>query len=162
MATGLISQIMYGEESTWGTRVVPNIAIPLKSETLTKDLARLESEGIIPGFSILSADQWNGGPTTGGGTIQHELHASGIDVLLKHMFGSQTNTGSGPYTHTFTPADLTDMFCRVEGVPRSGCAARTASSARPSSAADCVRSSGSSASAAASTSSRSSGASQPG
>jgi hypothetical protein len=103
MATGLISQIMYGEESTWGTRVVPNIAIPLKSETLTKDLARLESEGIIPGFSILSADQWNGGPTTVGGTIQHELHTSGIDVLLKHMFGSQTNTGSGPYTHVYKP-----------------------------------------------------------
>ncbi len=69
MATGLISQIMYGEESTWGTRVVPNIAIPLKSESLTKDLARLESEAIIPGHSILSADQWNGGPTTVGGSI---------------------------------------------------------------------------------------------
>jgi len=103
MASGLQAQIMYGEESTPGTRVDGSVTVPLISESLAHERERLESEGIIPGHSILSADQWNGGPVTVGGDIQHELFTSGIDVLLKHMFGSQTNTGVGPYTHVYKP-----------------------------------------------------------
>lgn len=40
------------------------------------------------------------------GPINYELAAEDIGVLLKHLIGSVVTTGSGPYTHTFSPADL--------------------------------------------------------
>ena len=103
MASGLQAQIGYGEESTWGTRVAPTVFIPLISEDIAHDREPLVAEGIIAGHSIPSTDQINGGPVDVRGPIAHELYTSGIDILLKHMFGSQTNTGSGPYTHVYKP-----------------------------------------------------------
>ena len=100
----IADQIMYGEETTPGTRVTPTVAIPLVSGGLEHARERLVSNGMIPGHSIASTDQRNGGPVTVSGTIVHELSTGGIDLLLKHMFGSHTHTGSGPYTHVYKPS----------------------------------------------------------
>ena len=106
MASGAQAQIVYGEESAWRTRATPNRAVPLLSESLEDSRERLESEGIVAGDRVLRSQQWNGGPIDIGGDIQHELYQSGIDLLLKHMFGTVTTTGSGPYTHVYKPGPL--------------------------------------------------------
>jgi len=118
LGSGMAAQIGYGVESTPGTVVTPTIFVPLRSETLTDDRERLESEAIIAGRRVLDDDMWNGGNATVGGGVQHDLYDRGIGSLFKAMFGGVSTTGSGPYTHTFTPADLTDNSLTVQkGVP---------------------------------------------
>lgn len=41
-----------------------------------------------------------------GGQIQTEVSAENIGTLLKHSMGSNTTTGTGPYTHTLTLGSL--------------------------------------------------------
>jgi len=118
LGSGLAAQIGYGVESTPGTVVTPTIFVPLRSETLTDDRERLESDAIIAGRRVLDDDMWNGGNATVGGGVQHDLYDRGIGSLFKAIFGSVSTTGSGPYTHTFTPGDLTDNSLTVQkGVP---------------------------------------------
>ena len=106
LASGLAAQIGYGIESAWGTPVTPSAFIPLLQESLDLDLGRLESEGIVAGKRVLLSEQWNGGPITVGGDVGHELYDRGMGKLLRLMLGGANTTGSGPYTHTFTPGDL--------------------------------------------------------
>lgn len=118
LGSGLAAQIGYGVESTPGTVVTPTIFVPLRSETLTDDRERLESDAIIAGRRVLDDDMWNGGNATVGGGVQHDLYDRGIGSLFKAMFGGVSTTGAGPYTHTFTPADMSDNSLTVQkGVP---------------------------------------------
>lgn len=105
--TGMDAQIGYALESTVGTPVTVTAFLPLVSESLMQERARLESAGIIAGRSVLASQQWNGGDITVSGSIQHELYNRGLGKLFTAMFGSVATTGAGPYTHTFTPGDLT-------------------------------------------------------
>ena len=105
--TGMDAQIGYALESSVGTPVTPTAFVPLLSETLAQDKTRLESAGIIAGRRVLTSDQWNGGNVTVSGSIQHELYNRGLGKLFTAMFGAVSTTGAGPYTHTFTPGDLT-------------------------------------------------------
>lgn len=104
--TGMDAQIGYALESTVGTPVTVTSFLPLISETLMQDKTRLESAGIIAGRRVLTSDQWNGGNVTVSGSVQHELYNRGLGKLFAAMFGAVATTGSGPYTHTFTPGDL--------------------------------------------------------
>ena len=118
LGSGLAAQIGYGVESTPGTVVTPTIFVPLVSESLTEDRENLESAGIIAGRRVLDSDMWNGGPITLGGGVQHELYDRGIGTLLKKIFGGNSTTGAGPYTHTITPGDLADDAMTIQkGVP---------------------------------------------
>lgn len=108
LGSGLAAQIGYGVESTAGTVVTPTFFVPLVSESLGQERARLEAAGIIAGRRVLDSDMWNGGPVTVAGDVQHELYDVGMGSLLKAMFGTSVTTGSGPYTHTFTPGGLED------------------------------------------------------
>lgn len=103
MKSGASAQIGYGEESPWGTRAAPTVFVPLLEESFEEERERLESEGIIPGLTVLGSDQWNGGAITAGGDVGHELYTEGLDLLLKHMFGTVATTGDDPYTHLYTP-----------------------------------------------------------
>lgn len=105
--TGIAAQIGYALESTAGTPATVTAFLPLVSESLGQEKARLESSGIIAGRRVLTSDQWNGGDITVSGSVQHELYNRGLGKLFTTMFGSVVTTGSGPYTHTFTPGDLT-------------------------------------------------------
>jgi len=112
--TGMDAQIGYALESTVGTPVTVTAFLPLISETLMQDKTRLESAGIIAGRRVLTSDQWNGGNVTVSGSVQHELYNRGLGKLFTAMFGAVSTTGSGPYTHTFTPGDLTGDALTVQ------------------------------------------------
>lgn len=105
--TGIAAQIGYALESTVGTPVTVTAFVPLVSETLGQERNRLESAGIIAGRRVLTSDQWNGGDITVSGSVQHELYNRGLGKIFTAMFGAVATTGAGPYTHTFTPGDLT-------------------------------------------------------
>lgn len=100
--TGIAVQVGYGQEVTVGTAVTPTRFLPVVTESMKQTRTRIESEGDIPGRTILTSDQWNGGPVSVGGDIQHELYQGGVGVLLYNLFGAKATTGSGPYTHEFT------------------------------------------------------------
>lgn len=112
--TGMDAQIGYATETTVGTPATVTAFVPLLSETLGQDKTRLESSGIIAGRRVLTSDQWNGGNVTVSGSIQHELYNRGLGKLFTVMFGAVSTTGAGPYTHTFTPGDLTGDALTVQ------------------------------------------------
>ena len=112
--TGMDAQIGYATETTVGTPATVTAFVPLLSETLGQDKTRLESSGIIAGRRVLTSDQWNGGNVTVSGSIQHELYNRGLGKLFTVMFGAVTTTGAGPYTHTYTPGDLTGDALTVQ------------------------------------------------
>lgn len=112
--TGIDAQIGYALESTVGTPVTVTAFLPLVSETLMQERARLESAGIIAGRTVLTSNQWNGGDITVSGSVQHELYNRGLGKLFTAMFGAVSTTGAGPYTHTFTPGDLTGDALTVQ------------------------------------------------
>jgi len=112
--TGIDAQIGYALESTVGTPVTVTAFLPLVSETLGQELARLESAGIIAGRRVLASQQWNGGDISVMGSVQHELYNRGLGKLFTAMFGAVATTGAGPYTHTFTPGDLTGDSLTVQ------------------------------------------------
>lgn len=112
--TGLAAQIGYATEVTVGTPVTATAFVPLISESLTQDRTRLESGGIIAGRRVLASQSWNGGDVTVSGSVQHELYNRGLGKLFTAMFGAVSTTGAGPYTHTFTPGDLTGDALTVQ------------------------------------------------
>lgn len=112
--TGNAAQIGYALEVTVGTPVTTTAFIPLVSESLTQDRTRLESSGILAGRRVLTSDQYNGGDVTVSGSVQHELYNRGLGKLFTAIFGAVTTTGSGPYTHTFSPGDLTGDALTVQ------------------------------------------------
>lgn len=111
---GLDAQIGYALESTVGTPVTVTAFVPLVSESLMQERARLESSAIIAGKRVLNSNQWNGGDVTVSGSVQHELYNRGLGKLFTAMFGAVSTTGAGPYVHTFTPGDLTGDALTVQ------------------------------------------------
>lgn len=112
--SGLAAQLGVKAETTWGTFVAPTRFYPLISESLTEEIDRIESEGIIAGARVLRSEQWAAGNVDVGGDIQTELYQQGMGALLKACFGAVSTSGAGPYTHTFTPGDLTDDHLSVQ------------------------------------------------
>ena len=108
LKSGLAAQLGVKAETTWGTFVAPTRFYPLISESLTEEIDRLESEGIVTGLRVLNTAQWAAGNVDVGGDIETELYQQGMGALLTACFGAVSTSGSGPYTHTFTPGDLTD------------------------------------------------------
>lgn len=114
LASGLAGQIGFKTEVTPGTAVTVDKFVPLVSESITNEMERLESDAIIAGRRVLDSGQWNGGNITVGGDIGFELYNLGLETLLHHCFGVVTTTGSGPYTHTFTPGDMVNNSFTVQ------------------------------------------------
>lgn len=114
LKSGLAAQLGVKAETTWGTFVAPTRFYPLVGESLTEEIERIESEGIITGARLLRSEQWAAGNVDVGGDIQTELYQQGMGALLLACFGAVATTGSGPYTHTFTPGDLTDDHLSVQ------------------------------------------------
>lgn len=112
------AQIGFAEESTYGVRVAPTRFYPVHEPNLSYEVERLESEGVIAGADVIGTDQWNGGPITVGGDVGFELYQDFAGLLFKHMFGTVVTSGSGPYTHTFTPGSIDDLsLCIQLGIP---------------------------------------------
>lgn len=114
LKSGMVAQLGVKAETTWGTFVAPTRFYPLISESLTEEIDRLESEGIITGRRIITSEQWAAGNVTVSGDIKTELYQQGMGALLKACFGAVSTAGPGPYTHTLTPGDLTDDHLSVQ------------------------------------------------
>jgi hypothetical protein len=111
LGSGLASQLGFKvPESAWGTYTAPDTFVPLVSESLTQEIDRLESAGIIAGARVLRSQQWSAGNVTVSGDVQLEVTDRSIGKLLRLMFGSIVTAGAGPYTHTASPGDLVDDF----------------------------------------------------
>lgn len=118
LKSGLAAQAGFVTETTVGVAKTPTLFLPLVDESIELEKERLESEAIFAGRRVLDSDQWNGGPNTVGGDVSLELTNRGLGVLFKHAFGGVSTTGSGPYTHTFTPGDLSGVSLTAQiGVP---------------------------------------------
>lgn len=103
--SGILGQIGWKSETVWNTGVVVDTFSPLLSESITNDGGDVvQSNGIRAGRRIRSAHKR--GAATIGGDISQELGNADIAGLLAHCFGSVVTTGSGPYTHTYTPGSL--------------------------------------------------------
>lgn len=124
LKSGMNAQLGFKSESTWGTAVTVDKFVPLVSESIKKEVARLESSGILAGRRVMTTNQYTGGDITVSGDINMELCQQGIGTLWKWAMGSCTTTSTGgtaPFTHTVTPGDLTDDHLTVQvGRPDTG------------------------------------------
>lgn len=109
---GLAGQFGYTSETTVGTGVTPTEFLPILSESVTNNFERVVSNGIRAGR--LTRSQWKATRQTIAGNIEMELWNTDIAGLMRHMFGSVTTTGAGPYTHTYTPGDLVGKSMTIQ------------------------------------------------
>ena len=114
LRSGMLAQVGIKTETTWGTPVTPDRFTPLISESVTEKIARMESAGIAPGVRVLRSAQWAAGDVEISGDLGFELYQQGMGLWFRHMFGAVSTSGSNPYTHTFTPGDLTDDFFTLQ------------------------------------------------
>ncbi len=108
LKSGLAAQVGLKTETTWGTAVAVDRFTPLISESMTEKIERLESAGIAPGARVLRSGQWATGNVEVSGDLGFELYQQGMGLWFRHMFGAVSTSGAGPYTHTFTPGDMSD------------------------------------------------------
>jgi hypothetical protein len=114
LRSGLAAQIGFADEATWGVPVTPTVFVPLVDESLTQEIARIESNAIISGARMLHSQEWGEGNVTAGGDVGLELYDRDTGLLLKHMFGGSSSTGP------FSPADLSGLGLTTQvGVPDS-------------------------------------------
>lgn len=109
LPSGLSGQAGFAIESTYGVFVTPTVFTPMISESLEGDPDRIESQGIIAGARVLKSAQWAPGSLTVGGDFQTELYDRNMGIHARGMFGGYSVSGSGPYTHTFTPGELPSL-----------------------------------------------------
>ena len=120
LRSGLNASLGLVAESVYGTYLAPTRWLPLVSAPLDHQIDRLESAGIIAGRRVLDADQWGPGNIDVSVPIGLELYDRSIGLLFTHMFGSVVTTGTGPWTHTFTPGDLTGKSLTLQlGTPNT-------------------------------------------
>lgn len=115
--SGADGQVGFVSETTPGTEVTVDQFVPVKSESIQNNITYLDTETISarkvlrltkPGINAVS-----GGITT-------ELANTTAATLLRHAFGTVATSGTDPYTHTFTPGDLTGESLTVQvGRPAS-------------------------------------------
>lgn len=116
--TGLDAQVGYKAETTFGTGVVVTQFAPLVSETMKKDIDRVESAAQFAGRRVLASSQWAAGNAKVGGDIQHELYDQHFGLFFKAAFGTVTDVGTvAPYTHTFWPVTSLPSFTTQIGRP---------------------------------------------
>ena len=123
MATrsGIAGQFGYKAESSWGTGVTVDRFLPFKSESMTANKARLDSDSIYAGRLVRDSEQWDAGAIEAGGEITLDVFTTGEGLLWKHALGSVNTTGSGPYAHAFTPGNLDGLGLTIQiGKPDRG------------------------------------------
>lgn len=117
MPGGADGQLGLVTESVVGTIVTPTKFFPIRSENIKQNIEYIDTQTISARHTVRltrrATQSVEGGFTT-------ELANTTIATLLKHMFGTVTTTGVGPYTHTYVPSDLTGDSMTVQvGRPAS-------------------------------------------
>lgn len=122
MPGGADGQIGWKTEVTPGTGVTVDTFQPLRSESLRQDINYLDTQ-TLSARKVLRLTKPGEKSVQGG--ISLELANTDVAVLFKHMFGAVDTTGSDPYTHEYTPGDLTGDSLTIQvGKPDSGSTVR--------------------------------------
>lgn len=98
----MAGQVGWKSESVWGTGVTVDTFMPVLNAGIEIDEGYLRSNGIRAGRYTRSPARL--GARTVSGAVEMELPNLSIAALLKHCLGGVATTGTGPYTHTITPA----------------------------------------------------------
>jgi hypothetical protein len=124
--SGLGAQLMFGEETVYGTAVTPTRTFEFVNEKLKMDIDRVESKAVRQGQRFLRSDRWAAGKKDVGGDSEFEVANKSFGILFKHMFGgvatTQPDNVGAPtvYKHTFTPGDLPMSLTGQVGRPDVG------------------------------------------
>lgn len=110
----MAGQVGWKTEAVFGTAVVVDTFMPVLGADLSIDEGYLRSDGIRAGRVTRSAARL--GAKTVSGSVNMELPNTSIATLLKHIIGSVSTTGAGPYTHTFTPGKATASLTQQIGI----------------------------------------------
>lgn len=100
-AYGSRADLVYGEETTWGTAPAASIYYEHQSENLGSPADPQISAQLPRDRKVTDAKR---GRRKAGGSVVSELMLKSHGTILKHALGSNNTTGVGPYTHTITPA----------------------------------------------------------
>lgn len=101
MASGVFSFIGLAKESSWGVPVASTAYLQFISESLTHEIEQL-MEAELRGYPD-EPPQYEGLNTIWG-DIAFAARPATIGYFLRSALGAPVTTGTGPYTHTFTPA----------------------------------------------------------
>lgn len=111
MPGGADAQIGWVSEVTPGTAVTVTKFMPFVSESVKNNTDFLRTQTLSARRTSRYARV---GTKSVSGGIAMELPNTTIATFLKHVFGTVGTSGAGPYTHTFTPADLTSDSLTVQ------------------------------------------------
>lgn len=112
IASGLGSQLGLAAESTPGTRQTPTRFLEFIEEHFRFHRAPLWRKGLRAGRFLRHAKAQGVGYVDGNFKI--ELAPQSTALLFKHLLGSDTITGAGPYTHTFGMAVLDALTLTIQ------------------------------------------------
>jgi hypothetical protein len=120
MATGagLDAQIMFGQESTWGTGVTPTRSIEFNSEGLKKDVTWLEPNALHTGIKYKRQSRARQARFSVAGDFNFDVNTLGMGLLVKHMLASTVTTptliSGSAYKQIHTPGDFRSLGLTVQ------------------------------------------------
>ena len=118
MPGGADAQIGLVTESTVGTIATPTKFFPFRSENIKQNIEYIDTQTLSARHTVRLTKR---ATTSVEGGFTTELANTSLATLLKHCFGNVVTTGAGPYTHTYTPGDLTGKSMTVQvGRPDAG------------------------------------------
>lgn len=109
--SGADGQIGFKTEAVVGTPETVDQFVPFVSESIKNDLAYMDTKTISARKVLRITKRGAAGVA---GSVSTELANVTAATLLKHAFGTVQTTGAGPYTHTYTPGDLTGQSLTVQ------------------------------------------------
>lgn len=133
--SGLVGQLMVGEETTYGTRVTPTRGYDFASESFEYDIARMEAFGVraagAGAGSVQRTDRWASGRKAVSGSIEFNgddcgVGDRGFGMLFKNMMGLApviSTPGGGTLTrdHLYKFGDPFDFALTMQvGTPDTG------------------------------------------
>jgi hypothetical protein len=108
--SGLDAQIMFAQETTWGTAATPTRSVEFNDESLNQDITYVDSAGLRAGNLSKRTSRTKQSRFSVGGDVTMELASLGMGLFVKHMLGSSVTTptvvSGSAYKQIHTPSGL--------------------------------------------------------
>lgn len=123
--TGIDAQLMFGQESTWGTPVTPTRALEFNSESLKRDITWLEPVGLRAGIAFKRTSRMLQSRFSVSGDVELDIATLGMGMLVRNMLGSATTTttliAGTAYKQIHTPGGFVGLGLTAQvGRPEPG------------------------------------------
>lgn len=119
--SGLFGQVMVAKETTYGTFATPTRTVEVTDESMSQDVAHIESKAIVSGQRVLPAARRIVNPQGAGGDLTVEIATEGMGWLFESCLGaSAVSTPSGATDarqQSFTLGDATGSYTIQAGRP---------------------------------------------